>query len=142
MLQRLEILRVTPQEADPISILRYKHLVSSRYDFRNLATDYWYLKTRDMRRKCEYVVDPADPLKGLWLGCITIAISDVREKRPCDMNAWRCDSPPMGIDTCSELVHICAPAALGFLLSLSDEDELFAGLRPGTIRELTIDRRR
>ena len=139
MLQRLRILK-DPKLQDPITLLKNMGLVSYQYDFRNLATDQWYLRTREGRRKCEYIVDPNDPLKGLWLGCLIMAISDVCERRPCDLNAWKYDSPPMGIDTCSPTVHICAPAALGFLLSLSEEQEQLGGLRPGTVRNIIRSR--
>lgn len=138
MRRRLEYLKHlrSASTEDAIFALREFSLVSNKYDFRNLATDLWYLRTRDTRRRCDYIIDPHEPLKGLWFGCVVMAISDVKERRPCDLHAWRYDSPPMGIDTCSEEVHICAPAALGFLLSLTDEQELYCGLTPGTIRDI------
>lgn len=135
MIKRLQYLQ-GPHPEDPIDDMWRKGLVSYRYDFRNLSTDLWYLQIRNNRHKSSCIVDPNDPLKGLWLSCIIVALGDVMTKRPCDLNAWKCDSPPMGIDTCSSTVHICAPAALGFLLSLSDEQEQLGGLRSGTVKDL------
>lgn len=135
MLKRLQFL----QKSDPefaIPELKSRGLVSDFYDFRNLATDLWLLTARPARRRIEYFHDPRDPLRSLWFCCLIVAIGDARDGRPCDLGAWRRDAPPMGIETCSSASHICAPHALGFLLSLPPEHELFCGLRPGTIREL------
>ena len=135
MYKRLEFLRDFRGEF-AISEMKSLGLISKVYDFRNLATDLWYLNTKCERRKLDLIKDCGDPIKSLWLGCIVIAISDVRDERPCDLGAWRYDSPPMGIETCSSTAHICAPAALGFLLSLPTWHEQICGLSPGTIREL------
>jgi hypothetical protein len=137
MLQRLDIIA---KNRTNISIpdMRSAGIVSAQYNFRNLATDLWYLSCRNSRIAYEIAEchDCDDPIKSIWFRCLVIAISDARSKRPCDLGAWVGDFPPMGIETCSSKYHLCAPEAVGFLLSLDDEHERLGGLTPGTIRAI------
>lgn len=141
MLKRLSFLRISTDcdQGMILDELRRREFVSSRYDFRNLTLDLWYIRNDSRSRAVQDVTscfDANDPIKGIWFKTILLALNDVRGGRPCDLGAWRRDSPPMGIDTCSKTLHICAPAAMGFLLSLPEEHERFVSLNPGTIRDL------
>jgi hypothetical protein len=135
MYERLALLRESEKD---VATLQKLHLVSNRYDFRNLALDMWYIRTMKSRavQDVSNCYDREDPLKGIWLKCILLALNDVKSGRPCDLEAWRKDSPPMGIDTCSKNLHICAPAAMGFLLALPEEHERFISVTPGTLKDL------
>ena len=115
-----------------------KGLVSEHYNFRNLATDLWYLSNRNSRLSYEIAecYDCTDPIKSIWFRTLVLAISDAKSKRPCDLGAWLYDSPPMSIEICTDNYHLCAPEAIGFLLSLDDEHERLGGLSPGTIRDV------
>lgn len=143
MLKRLEIIRnaVSQDDNDILCYLRSEELISSCYDFRNLATDRWYLARSEegfprIGFGLEECNDSHDPIKSIWFRCIFLAIYDARSRRPCDLNAWYKDQPPMSIETCTEDLHICSPSAVGFLLSLTDDHERLGGLSPGTIKRI------
>ena len=121
-----------------IGMLRREGFVSPEYDFRNLSIDTWYLSNRILRRYYDKAThyNADDPWKSVWLRVITLAIADERTERPCDLNAWKKDSPPMSIDICTNAVHICAPAAHGWLVNLDEDETRFAGLSVGTIRAI------
>ena len=140
MYERLELLRELGDSGQDslLTELRLRELISKRYDFRNLALDLWYIENSARARAVQDVTScfGDDRLSSLWLKCILLALNDVKSGRPCDFGAWRLDSPPMGIDTCSSNVHICAPSAMGFLLAQTEEHEKFVCISPGTIRDI------
>ena len=135
MLRRLKYI-LENEKKTAVSDLFTLGLVSASYDFRNLATDLWYLSYRDSQRGYDpgecYCAE--DPIRSILFRTIVLALFDLKSGRPCDLGAWKKDTAPMGILTCTAEAHLCAPDAAGFLLNLDEDYEEFAGVRPGTIR--------
>ena len=137
-LKNIEKAPKTMSDGEIIRTLLQHQIVSVNYSFRNLAVDRWYLSNRVARVGYEIAEchDCNDPIKGVWFRVIVIALADAKANRPCDLDAWDKDLPPMGIDKCIEGCHICSPAAKGWLLNLDDTAEEFAGLSQGTIKDI------
>jgi hypothetical protein len=147
MIYRLKAIELAPKVFSDEAIiqrLQDKLFVSVNYSFRNLAVDRWYLSSRVQRLGYDIAEchDCNNPIKSVWFRVIVMALADVRSERPCDLNAWDKDLPPMGIEKCTEDCHICSPAARGWLLNLDDVAEEFAGLSHGTIISILKSKRK
>jgi hypothetical protein len=141
--RRLRTLRITSfrknrgkSSTEIMQNLRDEGLVSVYYNDICLSVDTWFLfeKRRNFYKSYANFCTISNPYKHIWLRIIIQALADYGGGRPCDEFAWSMDLPPDDLK-CSPSYHICKSHAKLFLLSISDFEEEFAGLRTGTIRE-------
>jgi hypothetical protein len=124
-----------------IRSLRSSELISKNYDITCLAVDVWCLfdrKPSDSKRKSSEFTTIKDPLIRVFFGIVVQAIYDVSSGRPCDVNSWIVDIPPMGSDLrCSPSVHVCHESAAEFMEETGALWEAVLNLPAGMLAELS-----
>ena len=124
-----------------IRSLRSFELISENYDLTCLAVDVWCLFDRNpntSKRKYSTITAIQDPLIRVFFGVIVQSLYDVRAGRPCDVNSWVVDHPPMGVDLrCSPSIHVCSESAAEFIAETGALWEAVLNLPTGMLAEIS-----
>lgn len=111
-------------------------LVSKYYSYRCLYSDLWYIKRESIGNGAKIIEGCNGSGNMLYFQVILRALIDLKSGRPCDLGIWKDDRSP-DYKSCEKTEHICFVDAENFLITLGEVEEVFAGLKPGCVADLT-----